>query len=560
MPHALTRWLAASLCGLAGWVLPAHGATEIRLNANAPQALTRDFECGRVAGHAPADADALWRGRIGEPCQALATRAGMTTIGRLRLGPRAGAHVLEFPSTRTDLIVVRTRPPGGAWSRMQAGDLVALRDWPMSGQAPAFPLPAGGPLEVLVEIRNSGAGPVAALAWPAARHDRHRILQSNLSGIVGGLGLMCVVVCVISVVNHRTRSAWLGLAYACCTALTVFAFNGFGAIWLYPALPWLNDFLKAALPVATAALLFWSILREIDRLPPGAWRNASVALVLTAAWATIAWAALDVAAPWRRATVGGFAGLAVLASLALCVLSWLRGGRYALHLGAAALLFALASAMAFVPGSPWLALDLQSALAGTLLFASVLTIRQARLMRLRFGRDILGLEARAKLRDSLTGLLSYTGLHRAWDAARLRQRATPDEEVAVLLLALCAADRTGETLGYEANAELRMLIATALQSAFDDRWQLGRLGPGHFAAVASVPAGECEELADRASRILAACARADPAVDVVGQLDLRIAWQCGRAGPQGLEEVVRQLDTHARTLPAGKRIARLRRP
>jgi GGDEF domain-containing protein len=554
---ACLRMAAAAACALLA--AAAHAEVPL-LPLSGVQAvpLSRAADCRLVPSAAALDAEAAWSTRQGSACDPSQARDGAATILRARLAPPddSAGFSLQVMSTRIDEVTVHTRLPGRAWSTARAGDRIALAEWPVFGQTPTFLLPpATGPIDVVLVLHDSANAQAEVLAWPLAAHARARILQSNLSGIVTGLGLMTVVTCLITALTLRSRSAWLGLAFAGWSVLTVVALNGFGAIWLYPGSAWLNDRLKGIAPIVLAALLFWWVLRQADRLPPGRWRNRSVLAAVLLALAAIAVMLPDATADWRRPVVVAYVLLATLACATLCVASRLNGGHYVTWL-ALALVFFVAS-VATGLSSGWLVdgVDLRSAVGGCLLYGTALTLRHTHFLRMRFGRNLLGIEARSATHDRLTALLSYRGLSHAYDALRLHLGSGGDQRICAILLLLGSADRTGESLGFEIDDDVQIRLAATMRAALGEPWQVARLSKGHFAALAAFPGTAQGGVPECASLLLAGCSRMTHPVDVVGVLDTRIAWVAGIDPQRDLGDVLKVLDEAARQLPQGKRIA-----
>ncbi|TWO70090.1 diguanylate cyclase [Caenimonas sedimenti] len=447
------------------------------------------------------------------------------------------------------------RAEGHAWSSARAGHRVPLADWPVYGQFPTFlPPMIKRHLDLKIVVEDTATSNAHVAAWPRSRHDEVKLRQANLSGVVIGMGLMTLVICLISAFTQRTRSSGLGVAYAAIAVLTVIAFDDYGASWLYPDWPRLNDDSKVVFPVLLTAILFWWMLRQFDRLPPGRWRDRSVSTVIALALLVIAFGVQETLLPWRWPLLAGFVCVCVAAMVAMWIVSWLRGGRYLAWLASALALFAASLVVAFADGVVWNGLEMKSAGAGCALFGSVLVLRHAQFQRLRYGRDALGVEARRGTRDRLTALLSYRGLHQECQRMQLRLGAGDHQTLCALLLVLCNADRTGESLGFELTDEVLLQLASAMQAALGEDWSIARLSKGHFAALAVVSQAEREGVAVAASRLLAACARVTSPLDVVGDLDLRIAYQCGLGLGTDLSHVLSEMDDCGRALQGGKRI------
>jgi GGDEF domain-containing protein len=510
-----------------------------------------------------ASADDLWRlgatDTTAWPSGRWLVRPGARVVGRavLQAGPQPSVHVVQVPISRIDHVQVWWREPGGTWNTAHAGDRIPYSHWPYRGQMPSFPLAIGSaPLELMVAVANEAAIDVPVLIKPDAQHRADDVLQANTLGLIMGLGIMGAVVCLVSALTFRGRASWVLVAYAAWTFVMVAAVSGYAGLWLTPDWPEFNDGAKHFAGVVMAGLLVAvtvEMLDQIDIWRPLRWAGVAV-LGLTLAYAIAQ--ALWLPNSWRP--VGGVAWVAfcMLASLALCVLSYLRGGRHVELVAAAVVCFGLVGVLAAAIAlgaapSGRLGIDWRSILSALLLFASAQFLRHALYRRERYGRDVLGRAAIGMHRDPLTALLSYPGAQSAYEQAGLRHRAGRSP-VAVMLITLPALEQCSTDHGFVLTERALVRFAAALQQVLGREWAIGRLSKSRFCAMANNGNG-ATALGQTATRVLSHCARVTEPLPVVSEFDLRIVCAFSD-GELPFADLLRGMDDAADAMAPGKRI------
>lgn len=560
------RWLLLLLWA-AGTV--AHGQVrELDLTqTELPRPLSGAMSVAVVPAATAAEPDGLWALLAaqpeGWPPGRWKVRPGERVVGRIVLhGPVDPAvYVVQVPISRVDEVLVWWREPGQPWHAARAGDRVPYSQWPFVNQLPAFPVSVGAqPVELIVAVSNDAVMDVPVLIKSDGRHREDDVLQANTLGMIMGVGLMGMIVCVVSALTFRTRASWVLVAYAAWAFVMVACVSGYAGIWFTPEAPEFNDGTKHFTGVVMAGLLAAVTAEMLDQLefwPVLRWSGTAL-LVLAVAYAVVQ--AVWLPNAWRP--LGGVAWVALcfVASLMLCLVSSLRGGRHVPMVTAAVLCFGLVGVLSSVIAlgaapSGRLGVDWRSILSALLLFASAQVLRHALYRRERYGRDVLGRAALSVNRDPLTALLSYPGMQTAYDQASLRHQAGRGS-VAVVLIALPALEQCAMDHGFELTERAVVRFAAALQQVLGRSWATGRLSKTRFCAVTNSGDGAMA-LVQTATRILSHAARVEEPLPLVGAFDLRIVCSVLPGEPPAFDEMLRALEETGQAMASSKRIALL---
>lgn len=510
--------------------------------------------------HLPPDPDALWNQPAPQPVAIPAPDwvlvEGERRVGRatLHAGRERSAYVLVVPNVRVDLVQVWYRPQeASGWKSALAGDRVPLSRWPFVGPYPAFPLTLDErPFDVIVTAQNDGRLELPVLLLPDAAYRDLQTHQAQLSGVVIGLGLMVTVICVIAVVVLRRRA---NLVLACVSAWALFCImsvNGDTAIWFTPESPAFNDASKHLGLAVLGGLMVSVTVQALDErfLTP-----AERALAWLTPLAGVAYAALQalvLPAPWRVAGLAAWSTFSVGLCLALCGMSALHGGRFVVLVAGAALAYAASVLVALIDWPLAAGLDLRMAGSATLVFASLLLLRQALFSRERYGRDVLGRAAISANRDPLTALLSYSGFQQCYDEVVLRQAAGTGP-ASLMLFVLPGLEAKAKEHGFVLTERALVRFAAALQSVLGNAWSIARLSKTRFACLATNDEGAAGMM-QLATRLLSHCARVTEPLAPVGDFDLRIACMHRKLSQADFTQVIRELDEAVQALEPGKRI------
>jgi GGDEF domain-containing protein len=504
------------------------------------------------------DPDQLWREPAAAPAGPGARwvlDAGERRVGRTTLvaGREKSAYVLVLPNVRVDQVQVWHRQDGSGWRSAVAGDRVPLSRWPFVGSYPAFPLVLDErPVDVLVTAQNEGRLELPVLLLPdAAFRDLHT-RQAQLSGMLIGLGLMVIVICSIAVAVLRRR-ANLALAGVSVWALFCIAcVNGDIAIWFTPEWPGFNDGSKHFALAVLAGLMPGITAQALDERFLSATERSLAWLYPLAGLCYAALQAFALPPAWRTPGLAAWSALAVLACLALCATSALKGGRFVALVAAAAAAYGASVAAAVIEWPLAHGLDVRMAGSAALVFASLLLLRHALFSRERYGRDVLGRAAISANRDPLTALLSYAGFQQCYDEAVLRQ-AAGSGPASIMLFVLPGLEARAMEHGFVLTERALVRFAAALQSVLGNAWNIARLSKTRFACMSTQGEGAAG-LMRAASRLLSQCVRLTQPLAPVGDFDLRIACTHRRIEQTGLAQMLRELDEAVQGLEPGKRI------
>ncbi|HVZ46860.1 MAG TPA: 7TM-DISM domain-containing protein [Ramlibacter sp.] len=506
-----------------------------------------------------ADPDALWNAPVAITTDWSANRwevrPGERVVGRIVLqsARQSDVWVVEASDATVDRVQLWYREAGKPWRSAEAGDRVPLARWPFFGQFPAFALTlTEAPLQVMVVVEN--AQPEAVPIWlrTESAFVQARLLQANFAGIAMGLGLMGAVMCLVAAITYRRRASWMLFAYATWSLATVACNTGYTAIWFTPQWPQFNDASKDFTLVVMGALLVTLIAESLDRLDALAIKRWAVIVTLLAGLGYAFVHVLALPGSLRPLVLAYWETLCFLAGAILCLVSWLRGGRYLVLPAAAVVLFGVAMALQYDAFDLSSGFDATSLAASLALFASAQVLRHGVFIRERYGRDVLGRAAIAANRDPLTALLSYPGLQHAYESARLKEGAGRGP-VALVVFSLPRFDDCSIDHGFVLTERAVVRFAAALQQVLGNDWAIGRLSKTRFAALANTR-GSQDELVQCATRILSQCARIDDTLSPVNDFDLRIVCAIrGKAVP--FRDVLREMEEAAQAMEGNKRIA-----
>lgn len=527
-------------------------------HAQAERTLVGAMSVAVVPLDQPPDPDLFWqlpaRDTAAWPSGRWLLGPGERVVGRivLQAGRERDVYVVQVPVSRVDHVQVWYREPGKPWRSAEAGDQVPLSRWPFVGQFPSFALGMSEePLELIVTAANDAPLAAPVLIKTHATYLKGRLMQSNLSGLILGLGLMAAVVCVVAAATLRRRASWVLAGYAGWVFVVVLLVSGYGAVWFTPEWPSFNDRSKHVAAVVLAGLLVAVVAEVLDGLEvwPAlrwlGWGMLGIGLVYGLAQALV------LPGAWRPLGAILWAAACVLVSWALCLFSHWRGGRYVGLTASAVACTAAAFGLRYVDASLVSGLDLVSFASATLLFASVLMLRHALFARERYGRDVLGRAAISANRDPLTALLSFSGLQLAYEEALLRQQAGRGS-LAVMLFALPRVEQCGLDHGFVLTERGLVRFAAALHQVLGNGWRIGRLSKGRFAAVTTECADE-KAVVQTATRVLTRCTRLNDPLSPVTDFDLRIVCAL-LAGPQPFGDVLRELEEAGQEMESSKRI------
>jgi two-component system, sensor histidine kinase LadS len=167
---------------------------------------------------------------------------------------QADPHVVFWiPLSLIDSVILHQKSETNTWRIQSAGDKVAVKDWPEPGRHPRFhlDLPAGSstlylqiqgstPLSLALHIGSENTAQVA---------DRHGFLGL---GVVVGLLLTLVLMCMVTAYTYRDRLYMLYGVYVLAMILAVCAYTGLAGYLLWPSSPEWSDASQGILAMLTA--------------------------------------------------------------------------------------------------------------------------------------------------------------------------------------------------------------------------------------------------------------------------------------------------------------------
>ncbi|MEJ6024193.1 sensor domain-containing diguanylate cyclase [Ramlibacter sp. PS4R-6] len=408
---------------------------------------------------------------------------------------------LQIPYPAVDKVTLYGLEGTGGWGQ-EAGDTIAVGDWPVPHRFPLLPL-APGPQQYLVRIQNTHSFG-APLEFVSDAHLLRDAQQSSvILGIYFGLAGLAMVLAMMSAVSLRDRSYALYAVSVLFMALTQASLTGIAGLNLWPDAPWWNDFSVLALPVLGVGSLQWFFsevvsMRERSRLLH--YTMAALGWLSLAAAAGIALMdpALRVKIMVGYISVAGTIGLlAVLwaARRGDRWASWLLVGSLPVAIGAT---FPMLRASGVIPVGFWATHGMQLGMSFELPIVLLILILRSE-QRREHTRRLQGFD---KI-DPATGLLNATtfvgGLSRMMARSqRLKYQS------AVLVVDIINADQIRRNYGARSSEELPLQVAGRLLASARDIDAVARLGEHRFGMLIEGPLSP-EDAASEGPRIVARC-------------------------------------------------------
>ncbi len=582
-PHAVRRWLLASLvlmsltlaCLMAPVSAQAAQEAQEAQGLQSPQPLTLPPQAHPSATGMDAPLQVL-EGQpqtVGVDAIAGLLQAGAFAPhdpGRLyRVGPDAplwlhlrldaatpldgSRWLLEFPTAIIDRYEVFQRDGAGQWTRMEAGDRVAHRLWPLDSLRPRFPLlaPTAGVHDVFVRVVHQvplRLRPQIVDADQASRHDSNQMLWA---GLLLGVIVTLVATCVqMSLSFHDRTYVWYA-GYLVSTGLAALSYSGIAQSHLWPqATKFSSDFIVFAIMVAFAFNLQFA--RSMFGATQGrAWQiSARVLIALCLGYALLT----EVRDDYGHHILGFFAiTLAVFVTIiAMAVRAWRRGVVFAGYWLLVYVPYLISIALTLVANGGlvpvrWLP-DETPVLAALAEAVAMMWCINA-YGRLRHAQAVR--EQVAALRDPLTGFLRAKVFRdraeRFWNAAARNRR---DVAVVYVLVEAVHPHRPNAVEAEALMARSVRLVRTATRD-FDT---VGRLGPNQLGVVMpDMPPGD--GLSNRLARLVALGLMRDPhdpsAVEL--RFQMVVGQRCDFAGgfaelDAALSDLLRRRDGDARAI------------
>jgi GGDEF domain-containing protein len=507
MAKLLQCWVVAALMGL--WAgACAFAAEPLQLDAakDLPIQLgTRGLAWIDETGHAtpevvadgagiqwsPAQGDAIYR--IG-PGKTLWIRFTVVVPGTER-------WYLQIPYPHVDKVTLYGLEGTGGWGQ-EAGDAIAVGDWPVPHRFPLLPL-APGPQQYLVRVQNthSFSAPLEFVTDAYLLRDAQE--SSVILGIYFGLAGLAMILAIMSAVSLRDRSYALYAVSVFFMALTQASLTGIAGLDLWPDAPWWNDYSVLALPVLGVGSLQWFFAEVVSMKERSRILNftmLSVGLLSVAAAAAIGWAD-----PAKRVMVMALY-VSIAGTIGLLSVLWAarRGDRWATWLLVGALPVAIGAAFPTLRAAGVIALGfwsmhgMQLGMSFELPIVLLILILRSE-QRREHTRRLHGFD---KI-DPATGLLNATTFVQGLGRMMARSQRLKYQS-AVLVIDIVNAEQIRRSFGARSAEELPLQVAGRLLAAARDIDAVARLGEFRFGMLIEGPLSP-EDAASEGPRIVARC-------------------------------------------------------
>jgi two-component system, sensor histidine kinase LadS len=395
------------------------------------------------------------------------------------------AWMLEIPVPRLDVAELFTLQGDGSWARQQAGDSLANARWSRPDSHPSFDikLQAGTQQDVVLRLRNAVPLVVPIKISSMREFQRHQQADYLLQGMVFGIMLLLLVICLVQGYVYRDRVYVVYAAYVILEALTLAAYTGLAAHFLWNQSPFWADASLAVLALLVVNSIMW-LARDLTATAVRNPRLNKGMVVLGVLG--VASAAVFPFVP--RATVGlGLLGTMVPALLIVALVAAVRSWRMGDPVGKWAMLAFLPvavtglSALTRILGitSGWWSSQYPVIYAIALQIPLILIALNLR------SRERHAMQTRAEAmatQDALTGLLAGHLFHDRVQQAFMRSRRH-SEEAAVLLVSLVNYRQIIATHGTTVGEHSLLRAVIKLRRLLRDVDTAARTGPSQFGLI-----------------------------------------------------------------------------
>lgn len=408
---------------------------------------------------------------------------------------------LQIPYPAVDKVTLYGLEGAGGWGQ-EAGDTIAVGDWPVPHRFPLLPLSAG-PQQYLVRIQNthSFSAPLQFVSDAYLLRDAQQ--SSVVLGIYFGLAGLAMILAILSAVSLRDRSYALYAVSVLFMALTQASLTGIAGLDLWPDSPWWNDFAVLALPVLGVGSLQW-FFSEVVTLRERSRRLHHAMVVM--GWLSLAACALiALGDPALRArTMIGY--IAVAGTFGLLAILWAarRGDRWASWLLIGALpvaigaTFPMLRAAGVIPMGFLATHGMQLGMSFELPIVLLILILRSE-QRREHTRRLQGFD---KI-DPATGLQNAATFVQSLSRMMARSQRLKYES-AVLVVDIVNAEQIRRNFGARSAEELPLQVAGRLLAAARDIDAVARLGEFRFGMLIEGPLSP-EDAASEGPRIVARC-------------------------------------------------------
>lgn len=406
---------------------------------------------------------------------------------RLRTEPGGETRWLfEVPVTLIDAVTFFQRDQSGAWVSQSAGDTIAVSKWPEPGRYPRFylDLPAGETRDFFLRIDHWS--PVQApvrLITDGQYHDRAES-QSLLLGMILGVCALLALTCLLESWTYRDPNyAWYAL-YSVLVGLSIAAYSGIAALWLWPDSGWWSDASRGFFVlVGTAAACH--VVHRVSLIGSSHPRTGQALLGLAAVGYGLSGVYLALPRQYGLALIGVYVPLALASVLTVAVLTARRGDEVGTWLVVAHIPLALATVVNGLALFDWLEATWFAQYAAVMAILIELPLSLVALnIRSRDRHSALIREQNGKELDALTGLMTTEKFSLQVDLAVANFKLDPDFNTAVIYFDLSNYEQIKAAAGYAIAEQSLLRSVNALQRAVSRQTAtVSRIGVARFGLI-----------------------------------------------------------------------------
>jgi two-component system, sensor histidine kinase LadS len=400
-----------------------------------------------------------------------------------RKGDEPERWMLWLPIPLIDSVTLYKRQADGTWQVSQAGDLIPVAAWPEPGRYPRFHLDVpAGKSQVFLQIQ--GSTPLSIPLYmgtevPAQRVDRQGFLGM---GLVVGVLLTLVLMCMVTAYTYRDRLYLLYGVYMLVMILAVGAYTGLSAYLLWNQSPIWADAAQGVLAILTAggALYFIEAMLGARQFA----RRLSVTLLTLGALA-LPLAVVYYLVPRAVGVIvlGVYMLVITMIGLTLASRAWRRGDLVGKWIFFAYTPLALAVLLAIARAYGWVSVSwvVQYGVVAALLIEAPMMM-VALHVRSRERHEISTREQAMTTQDALTGLLKehiFNDRIRQTMARSIKRR----EDAAIVLISLVNYNSIADAHGLPVAEQSVLRAVIKLRKVVRDVETVARVGTSHFGLI-----------------------------------------------------------------------------
>lgn len=393
-------------------------------------------------------------------------------------------HVmLWLPLPLIDSVTFYRPTADGKWKALQAGDRIAVADWPEPGRYPRFHAEPGlGKSSYFLQIQGS-----TQLSIPlhigsdvsAQAADRHGYLAM---GAVVGVMLTLVLLCMVTAYTYLDRLYFLYGLYMMVMVFALGAYTGLAAYLVWDRSPVWADAAQGVLAMLSAG----GALYFVEAMLAGrlfARRNSLVLLVLGGCSVPLAMLYYLVPRSVGVIILGVYMLSVGLLGLSLALRAWRNGDPVGKWVFAAYTPLVLAVLMAIARAYGWLGVSwlVQYGVVVALLIEAPMMMAALN-VRSRERHEISMREHAMPTQDALTGLLKEQIFddRMRQTVARAQKRK---EDAAIVLISLVNYDVIAQTYGLPIAEQSVLRVVIKLRKVLRDVDTVARVGTSQFGLI-----------------------------------------------------------------------------